>query len=817
MALEDERKKDEQIIVDREKSQNVVVDENAQGFIYDIYDIIETSQETPAIKVRNLMQAGIPIELVVEAYARVSPEVNNIEEALKGLDTAFIILAQSISDYPNGIVIDLETGKIDEKKSMAQALDVGITDINPTMIYADKILEEMGYIKKGNSINELTDHLNAIFGREVIKNEFVILNNTNWFWDIGDIGDILEGAPEEYVEYVQNKIKLLQGYTPEQAEYIRLVHDMEHAKGTVMFDELQKKEAKMLEENPELIGFKVRDEEGNLDPKIDEFMDAERDAFIGIVLNRFKTNGYKEMTDEKSQKFMTIFALAAMKNPVFKDDALSVLGLEGKTFEEQLEFYNKVLGTRMGSEEDLNKKIDLFSEAIEHATDVSKMFEGIQEGKIADYLIDEMMKSMGKDLTITAIKEQLKENKKTVIEKHFDNSDINISSKDLEEINSSYREATINSWVSSKQDAKEYKFLMLCLEKESWESIENVNSINNGKIKATSKKINTMLKQYPELESLLDENGELSEDARVKAEAFKAEKLKAEVLKDYVKSLNREEELTRADFEKMHISEQRDYLRTTFVGLEYAENNGNEALKKLALRRLEILNVGMDKKDHVVEVDEKGNYILNEKNVLDIFMKKTDMPGVSTIEDVRKRMTAQFIKQNIVNKLGEIEILPEDSFFDVSNMPPEEQLTAIENFKSESRRQRIAAGLEKENQHFEEEIENNDIPKVGIMDHIKNLFNRFKSRNQERITDGKEPEEKKGFFRKLFSKKEDVSVVHIDANEVINGKSEKQIKSTIDSYVYENKDGSVEKKAMDHMKNQSNDVKEVAQEQEINQ
>lgn len=817
MALKNERKREEQIIANKEKSQNIIIDENIQGFVYDIYDIIETSQESPAIRVRNLIQAGIPIELVAEAYARVSPNVNNIDEALNGLDTAFLILAQSISDYPNGIVIDIETGRIDEKKSRVQALDVGITDINPTMIYADKILEEMGDIKKGNTINELTEHLNAIFGREVIKNEFIILNDTKWFWDVGNLGDLLKDAPKEYMEYVDSKIKLLQGYKPEQAEYIRLVHEMEHAKGTVMFDELQKKEAKMLVENPELIDFKVRDEDGKLDPKVDEFMDAERDAFIGIVLNRFKTKGYNEMTDTKSRKFMTIFALAAMKNPVFKDEALQVLGLEGKTLEEQLEFYNKVLKTRMTSIEDLNEKIDLFSESIEHAADVSKMFEGIQEGKIEDYLIDEMMKSMGKDMTVKSIKEQLKENKKTTIEKHFDNSDIDFFENDLKEINSSYREATINSWVSTKQDAKEYKFLMLYLEKESWESIENNNYINNSKVKATSKKIDAMLKQYPELESLLDENGELTDDARVKAESFKAEKLKAEVLKDYVKALNREDEFTRDEFEKMHISQQRDYLRTTFVGLEYAEANGNEALKKLALRRLEILNNGLDKEKHVVEVDKDGNYMLYEKNLLDLFYRKTDMPGVSTIEDMKKRMTAQFIKQNIVNKLGEIEILPEEAFFDVSDMLPEEQLTAIENFKSESRRQRVADGLEKENQQFEE-VDDNEVPKIGIMDQIKKMFSRFKNRNQRLLTDGKESEEKKGLFSKLFGKKEKVTKVYIDVNEVINGKEEKQIKSTFDSYIYENKDGSIEKKAMDNMRNQSSDEKgESIQEQEINQ
>ena len=75
-----------------------------------------------------------------------------------------------------------------------------------------------------------------------------------------------------------------------------------------------------------------------------------------------------------------------------------------------------------------------------------------------------------------------------------------------------------------------------------------------------------------------------------------------------------------------------------------------------------------------------------------------------------------------------------------------------------------------------------------IMDQIKQMFSRLKNRNQSLLTDGKESEEKKGLFSKLFGKKEKVMKVYIDVNEVINGKEEKQIKSTFDSYIYENKD-----------------------------
>ena len=112
---------------DKDKS-NLVTDENMQGFVYDIHDVIETSQERPAIKARNLIQAGVSMELFVAAYTNMTPNVTNIDEALTAIDETFKHLAQIISNYPNGIVIDMETGKIDEKSSDKQARKVGIHD-----------------------------------------------------------------------------------------------------------------------------------------------------------------------------------------------------------------------------------------------------------------------------------------------------------------------------------------------------------------------------------------------------------------------------------------------------------------------------------------------------------------------------------------------------------------------------------------------------------------------------------------------------------------------------------------------------------------
>jgi hypothetical protein len=49
-----------------------------------------------------------------------------MEEALNLLGSTFIILATEISKQPNGIVIDMSTGLIDEEKSAIQAKRLGL-------------------------------------------------------------------------------------------------------------------------------------------------------------------------------------------------------------------------------------------------------------------------------------------------------------------------------------------------------------------------------------------------------------------------------------------------------------------------------------------------------------------------------------------------------------------------------------------------------------------------------------------------------------------------------------------------------------------
>ena len=844
---------DRQARIDKNKDKNnLIADDGLKDHVYDIYDILATSREPEVLKLRNLMQAGVTEEYIVDVYTGISGNVVSMAEALSALDATFLCIATAVTNYPNGIVIDLTTGLVDEEKSAEQATEVGILEESQYEEYVNMKMQEFQEKKSAKEIVEKSEELIAMGS---IMRDLDIKRNSDWYRKYKSASDFMGNASKECVAYVDECMNILKQFSKEEAEYIRLVHDMKHAEGTVMYDELVAKEIQMLQEHPELAEMKLKDEKGNLNPIIDEFMNAEKNAMIGKMLTNFNNININELDDKnddekKLKKFITIFSIAAMKTSVYKEEALKVLGLSDKTLTEQLTFFNSVLGTKMKTEEALQKKIDLFSEAIEHAADITNIFEVIQSDKIQDFVIDDLIDAMGQDLTVTGIEKQLKENKKTIVEKQFDGSKINFYKDDLDKINESYKEGTINSWISSKQEAKEYKVLMLALQKEELGNIKSKAQIHESHRKMIDNRVKKEIEKNPELAELFDENGEIKPEAREKAELFQNEKLKSEIMKLYVKDLNDDKDYSRENFDKMNNSAKKEYIRTTIVGLDFAEKNGNIALKKLALRRLEVLNEGQNEENKIIEVDKNCNYTLHSERLLDLYAEQKDLPGVSNFEDLRTKMAAQMISLKIVKKMDEILDIPDNEFLDFSDLPPEEKLKAIENSKTEGRRKRVESGKEKPyNDPRKEEVEQDKSEEIkdeqesavvqeneelsnkelsneesnnvksGLFNSIKNFFNTLKNRNQLRITDGNEVPEKKGFFSRLFNKKEneDVSVVRIDMNEETKKQPVKNKSSFEESLRYGERDGSLEKNAIDGMKRQDNSGKsQDRQEQEYN-
>lgn len=808
-----EKQANRQVRIEKEKDENnLIADNGLKDVVYDVYDIIATSREPEAIKLRNLIASGVNEQYIVQVYSNLSGKVESMEEALNLLGSTFIILATEISKQPNGIVIDMSTGLIDEEKSAIQAKRLGLEYDENLSKKNTEILKEF---EKTNPAEELVNSIGETLTLNDIENEIGNIANDDWLYNISDAKHILINTSEKYVDEVNANLDIIKKYSKEKMSLIRIEHDMEHAKGTPEYDRLLEKKLKFLKNHPELKKLQLRDENGELLPIVDEVMEAEKNVMVGIFLNKFREKGINENTDEETKRFMTMFALSAMKNDAFKEDALEVLGLKGKTLEEQLNIINSILKTKMKTEQDLQDKIDLFAESIEHATDISKMYDDIRNGKIHDEKIAELMDSMGQEMTITAIKDKLKENKKSSTEKYFSNSKLKFDKKDEKRLNEDYEHATIESWISRKEDALKYEFLLRILEKEELESLEVGSSTNDNAIKAIDNKLNKMLEANPELKELVGDDGKIKPENREEALTFKAAKEKSEIMKSFLKDINENGIITRADFDSMFLSGKKEYLRMAVIGLDYAEKNNNEALKKLALRRLEILNEGQPENEKIIEFDETGNYKLNENMMFDFLNDYSHIVGRSSYEDCLKKWKTSFYNHKIYNKLAVIGKLSDDKFIDINQVPESERLDTIE---------RIKAGANVQN--MEQRITNEDTEKIqvedkqvtekgGILNTIKNFIKRVQNRKQPRLTDGNvKVEEKKGFFSKLFNRKEkeDITRVNINMNED-KGHSLKTKTSFDESLRYGDRDGSLEKSALSDMKKQVEDSKEQEQEQ----
>ena len=169
-------------------------------------------------------------------------------------------------------------------KSAEQATEIGILEESQYEEYVNMKMQEFQEKKSAKEIVEKSKELIAMGS---IMRDLDIKRNSDWYRKYNSASDFMGNASKECVAYVDENMNILKKYSKEEAEYIRLVHDMQDAIGTVMYDELAAKETQMLEAHPELAEMKLKDENGNLEPSVEEFMNAEKNAMIGKMLNNF--------------------------------------------------------------------------------------------------------------------------------------------------------------------------------------------------------------------------------------------------------------------------------------------------------------------------------------------------------------------------------------------------------------------------------------------------------------------------------------------------------------------------------------------------
>lgn len=244
----DENKKKAEALAGKENKdvQSVTYDKN-QNKLLDFDDLMQEDNEVVK-RLKNLFKFGVTEEQIRNIY-NMSLDITiggSKEEAFENLEKVFLALAIKITNYPNGIVIDLKTGEIDEALSKIQCRELNIPyekiEGVPETTKIAEMVEIVSAIKINNvkeinleeyynwtkdafdaigdyySTDDISIRRNMEFG--VTEKEGSEINDIIEYGTIKAIADrdfmynlfkyqemVKEGAPQEEIERIQEKIK----------------------------------------------------------------------------------------------------------------------------------------------------------------------------------------------------------------------------------------------------------------------------------------------------------------------------------------------------------------------------------------------------------------------------------------------------------------------------------------------------------------------------------------------------------------------------------------------------------------------------------
>ena len=122
--MEENQENARKIAKDENKEIENAVYDNSSGSVIDIDDILLMDDEPVVHKLNNLMKYGVTAEMIKSLYGVTSnlSGGEKLEIALSELENVFFILAEQVTRLPNGIIIDMKTGMIDEEASEIETL-----------------------------------------------------------------------------------------------------------------------------------------------------------------------------------------------------------------------------------------------------------------------------------------------------------------------------------------------------------------------------------------------------------------------------------------------------------------------------------------------------------------------------------------------------------------------------------------------------------------------------------------------------------------------------------------------------------------------
>lgn len=822
--------------------------------------LIQYSSDETVIKINMLLNLGVSKDKIEETYKSITSDnkisgntVIDTDNALKNLSEVFTIVATDFSNALNGIVIDLTTGKIDKEASLKQAIQIGL-DVDS--IPMDKRNKD-DLIKHFKEISKNIDEIKTK-EESKITIEYIRANSK----DPNLLNNLLNQSVNDLtVDKIRNS-KILTDEQKNQYEkdFIKLQRinkprtKMRYLKVQMSEDPFNKE--KYLQEMQELV---------NDYPELESIIHEE----IKIEQRGEVMREYAEMRRIASE--LGSFSIMDSLNELPEDEftklhptaraKMCLLGLTRAVTEagsQEIKVLNGIL-KKLNFSIDLEKMLQtgeipqevskLFGEKQLSQMDLYALLGNIYENEFCSAMLEDFLgkeKTELKNFDINAIQKISdatfdkyfdRENQELKISKieeknFFYNSKLELEDIERDNITRLYYETASKSWISTKKEAREYRYLIQLTRLE-----EKFKDSENKEYKREVKRFKKTFKDaFPEVEQeKFDEEGKIKAEYKEKLEEFINLKATGDLLENY---LGEDQNIRSAeDYEKLPKDKKSKYLQDTLTGLFISDN---DVVKKYSLRRLEMISNKEKPFLNIEEIDEDKNFpmkdsrtfcfekkliaegktkvikvTLNEINLEEIYNELkggsmlSNVQGIKEMkEDIEKRY-----RRNVRDKLSQYNEIKDQDMFELDvELPNEDSTDIFKRTAHKARAEQIQKIKEQRRLEPKESSKNNLDNLPAVVNKKSSVFGKIKASVKAFIegfssTEDKESNDnpKKNGILSIMSnrrKKSDLQeqnpVVDVKVDSIRNNKEDKEEGDTQRDAFYriDNHDGKFEATAL---------------------
>lgn len=364
-----------------ENTSNDIISSDKKSVIT-VEDILSISSDSVVLKLNNLTNYGITIEQIETLYETyTSGNIETEEAALQVLKPVYETLATNLSMSPNGIVIDLSTGKKDIEASMKQKEEYGIESTAIIVYDQEKELFAMVDPKKSEWTKPLSqieiDTEEIIIGK---FNEYVSekANNNLFNIDLDKNNEAMQkvynslrenGLDDKEIEGIVNRKDYLKLQKLIDIEFINksyyfatkedlseeddLYKYFEKVKDSKYFSEIVDDDGKVRVEK--VRAFKERWQNLENEATLQDYLNNYVDITKKMGISKFKIDSLKDFN--KTDLIRTLARGAFSENSANKklfNKLCKNLGI-GNSIEDIIKVADKYLDEPIKSEEDLRK------------------------------------------------------------------------------------------------------------------------------------------------------------------------------------------------------------------------------------------------------------------------------------------------------------------------------------------------------------------------------------------------------------------------------------------------------------------------------